>query len=91
MDYEKPKKIDVFNQLVAIASHWDMLCVALEVPDDTLQSVHQNYSAEPDVKKLSMMIEYWLNQPNATLIKAVEGRLVQQKNGANDTHKFLVQ
>ena len=43
---------------------------------------------------LSMVIEYWLNQPNAdwaTLIKAVEGPLVQQKSVADDIYKFLVQ
>ena len=71
-----------------------MLGVALEVPDDTLQSVHQNHNAEPDVKKSSIMLDHWLNQPNAdwaTLVKAVEGPIVQQKNVADNIRKFLVQ
>ena len=70
-----------------------MLGVALEVPDDTLQSVHRNHSVELDVKKLTIMLDHWLNQPNAdwaTLIKAVEGPLVQQKSVADNIRKFLV-
>ena len=59
-----------------------MLGVALEVPGYILQSIHQNHSADSDVKKLSMILDHWLKQPNAdwaTLIKVVEGPLVQQK------------
>ena len=71
-----------------------MLGVALEVPDDTLQSVRQNHSGDPDIMKLSMMIDHWLKQPNAdwaTLIKVVEGPLVNKKRVADDIRKFITE
>ena len=71
-----------------------MLGVALEVPEDTLQSVHQTYGADADKMKLSMMIDHWLKQPTADwamLIKIIEGPLVDQTGVADDIRKFLVQ
>ena len=71
-----------------------MLGVALEVPDDTLQSVRQNHSADPDTMKLLMMIDHWLKQPNsdwATLIKVVEGPLVNKKQVADNICKFITE
>ena len=70
-----------------------MLGVALEVPEDTLQSVRQNYGADPDTVKLSMVIDHWLKEPTADwamLIKIIEGPLVDQKRVADDVRKFLV-
>ena len=68
-----------------------MLGVALEVPDDTLQSLYNNRGADP--MKLSMMLDHWLKQPTADwamLIKVIEGPLVKQKSVADDIRKFLV-
>ena len=68
--------------------------MALEVPEDTLQSVHQNYGADPDAVKLSVMLDHWLKQPNAywdTLINAIEGPLVNQKTVADNINEFLEQ
>ena len=70
-----------------------MLGEALEVPVDTLQSVRQNYGADSDRVKLSMVIDHWLKEPTAdwaTLIKAVEGPLVTQKRVADNIREFLV-
>ena len=71
-----------------------MLGVALEVPDDTLQSLHQNHGADPDTMKLSMILDHWLKQPTADwamLIKIIEASLVDQKRVADNIRKFLVQ
>ena len=69
-----------------------MLGKALEVPDHTLQGLH-NCGAESDAMKLSMVIDHWLKQPTADwamLIKVIEGPLVKQKSVADDIRKFLV-
>ena len=68
--------------------------MALEVPEDTLQSVRQNYGTDPDTMKLSMVIDHWLKQPTADwamLIKIIEGPLVDQKSVADNIRKFLLQ
>ena len=71
-----------------------MLGTALEVPDHTLQGLHNNCDAESDAMKLSMMLDHWLKQPNAnwvTLIKVIEGSLVDQKTVADNIKELLVQ
>ena len=71
-----------------------MIGEALEVPFDKLQSMHQNHGTNPDTMKLSLMIEEWLKQPNAdwaTLIKVVEGPLVNNKEVADNICKFVTE
>ena len=68
--------------------------LALEVPDDTLQSVRQNHSADPDTMKLLKIIDHWLKLPNAdwaALIKTIESPLVNNKQIADDIRKFVTE
>ena len=70
-----------------------MLGVALDVPEDTLQTVHQINGADQDKVKLSVVIDHWLKEPTADwamLISILEGPLVDQKGVADDIRKFLV-
>ena len=87
-----PDKIDVVTLLANLSARWKTIGLALRVDSNTLDGL--SLSLQPNSDKLADVIGAWISaKPSLvtwkTLIKAIEGPLLQNKAKADEIRAHL--
>ena len=95
---EKPRKIDVLEQLVCIDTEWRKIGNGLRLDPNFLEGLARNN--EPDQIRLDKVLQKWMDMDGhdscspvtwEAILKVLKGNLLQQHDLAKEIYQYLKQ
>ena len=90
--FKRPHKTHVMQVLAPVSHHWFDIGIELKIPYNELESLRR-VANDPDIIKLSLAIQVWLNQSEnpvwQQLLEVLEGPHINALQNAYELRQFL--